>query len=99
MIDTYPYRASIPANCPRCGEESKDTSELFFQGTHVLAEHSCGDCGLDFYSTLPIGHAALYPVVCARDGSYARYNRQEGSWMALPLIRSFQKKMRMLGQR
>ncbi|MFO7826942.1 MAG: hypothetical protein R6V72_23615 [Cyclobacterium sp.] len=91
MIDTYPYKPSIPANCPRCGAEGKDTSELFFQGTHVLAEHSCGDCGLDFYATLPIGHAALYPVVCARDGSYARYNRQEGSWMALPLIRSLQK--------
>ncbi|WP_162417418.1 hypothetical protein [Cyclobacterium roseum] len=91
MIDIYPYNASTPANCPRCGAESKDAGELFFQGTHVLAEQNCSDCGLDFYVTLPIGHAALYPVVCARDGRYARYNRQEGSWMALPLIRSFQK--------
>lgn len=90
MIEIYPYKASIPANCPRCGGESRDTGELFFQGTHVLSEHSCGDCGLDFFATLPIGHAALFPVVCARGGSYARYNRQEGSWMALPLIRSFQ---------
>ncbi|SHN31838.1 hypothetical protein SAMN04488057_11983 [Cyclobacterium lianum] len=91
MIDIYPDRAAILANCPRCGAESTDAGKLFFRGTHVLAEHSCGDCGLDFYATLPVGHAALYPVVFARDGSYARYNRQEGSWMALPLIRSFLK--------
>ncbi|WP_162340636.1 hypothetical protein [Cyclobacterium salsum] len=90
MIDIYPYIASIPANCPRCGGESKDIGELFFQGTHVLAEQHCSDCGLDFYATLPIGHAALYPVAFSKDGKFCHYNRQEGSWMALPLIRSFQ---------
>ncbi|MDN3690590.1 hypothetical protein [Cyclobacterium jeungdonense] len=90
MIEIYPYNESIPANCPRCGAESKDIGELFFQGTHVLSEQNCRDCGLDFYATLPIGHAALFPVAFSRNGNHFRYNREEGSWMVRPLIESFQ---------
>lgn len=90
MIEIYPDTESIPANCPRCGGVSEDTDERYFQGIHCLAERTCIDCRLDFYATLPIGHAALFPVVFSRDGEYSHYNREEGSWMALPLMRSFQ---------
>lgn len=91
MIKLVPECDLISANCPRCGAENNEKGKLYFQGIHCLAVHTCSDCGLAFYKTLPIGHAALFPVAFSQDGTFAHFNREEGSWMALPLIRSFRK--------
>lgn len=88
MIELYPQSDPITADCPRCAGKEMPGTALFFQGPHVLGEHACTDCGLAFYATLPIGHAALFPVAFSRDGRFTRFDRKEGSWMALPLIRS-----------
>ncbi|MBD3627492.1 hypothetical protein [Cyclobacterium sp.] len=92
MIDIYPNAQSLSAICPRCSSTSEGSGKVYFQGTHVLAEHRCNDCGFDYYASLPIGHAALYPVTFSQDGKYAQYNLEKGTWMALPLIKSLQEK-------
>jgi len=90
MIEIYPEISNGESYCPRCGAMGLNNDEVYFQGTHCLTSHTCADCSLEFYATLGIGHAALFPVTFSCDGKYHQFNREEGSWMALPLIKSFQ---------
>ncbi|WP_375586208.1 hypothetical protein [Cyclobacterium xiamenense] len=93
MIELFPRTDSFASDCPGCGEKEIPGRTPFFQGPHVLAVHACSTCGLEFFATLPVGHAALFPVAFSRDGRHTRFDRKEGSWMALPLIRSFRRNL------
>ncbi|MDO6439155.1 hypothetical protein Q4534_17165 [Cyclobacterium sp. 1_MG-2023] len=90
MIEIYPEIGQSESQCPRCGVLGLSNGTLYFQGTHCLTSHICSDCSLEFYATLPIGHAILFPVTFSRDGKHQKFNQKEGSWMAEPLINSIQ---------
>lgn len=88
MLSVYPELSSIHCKCPDCGCELSQPHSLLFQGQHVLADIECTCCEIDYYQTVPVGHAAHFPVSFTKDGRKTRFVDLSKQWMALPLIRS-----------
>src|ERR1700704_5895846 len=56
MIELKP-EPEILLTCPACRTEGSALKEILIQSAFVMADCTCGTCGLDFYQTLPVGHA------------------------------------------
>ena len=75
--------------CPACVAVGPHPNHVLFLGMHTLADCHCGACGLNFYHTLPVGHALLFPVAFTRYPRQDYYPPRAGGWFAQPLLDSF----------
>lgn len=88
MIEIFPKIVDIKSICPKCLNKGNFESELYFQGIHVLGKNVCNSCGTEYISTIPTGHSTFFPVSFTLDKRHQRFDKESGSWMALPLISS-----------
>ncbi|WP_040757355.1 hypothetical protein, partial [Winogradskyella psychrotolerans] len=88
MIEIYPEIVKSESQCPRCSELQNSGGALYFQGIHVLSNCTCQACGLEYYATLPSGHSSLFPVSFTLDKNYQQFDKENASWMAIPLLAS-----------
>ena len=55
MIQLKP-EPEILITCPACQSQRSVMKEIVIQSAFVLIDCTCGECGFDFYQTLPVGH-------------------------------------------
>ncbi|TVP47927.1 MAG: hypothetical protein EA341_11930 [Mongoliibacter sp.] len=84
-LKPYPIQKTL---CPQCGEKTVFSSEVFFQGIHVLKDCHCQNCDLDFWETLPTGHTIDKPLVVNKANTELIGIVEGNEWLAQALIRS-----------
>ena len=80
------YRAFV---CPSCGSGDIACNGVLFPGAHVLGDHRCNTCGLDFLRDLPVGFSVDHPIAIGKaDGRLFNPFGAE-SWLYGPLLNAF----------
>nr|PZN55237.1 MAG: hypothetical protein DIU61_06185 [Bacteroidota bacterium] len=87
LIPLKPW-GGTDVTCPLCGTEQSSHGEFIFQGIHIVAKHTCLQCGQPFYTTLPTGHDMLYPATFTEQGSHLNCEQSAISWLIEPLLES-----------
>lgn len=70
-------------HCPECQSKQVEVANPFFEGTHTLAECSCGNCGFHFYHDFPVGNAKDQPsAIGIGNGKFYRMkDTEEEQWL------------------
>ncbi|MBK6776497.1 MAG: hypothetical protein IPG74_11905 [Flavobacteriales bacterium] len=80
------YRAFV---CPSCGSGDIACNGVLFPGAHVLGDHRCNTCGLDFLRDFPVGFSVDHPIAIGKaDGRLFNPFGAE-SWLYGPLLNAF----------
>ncbi|MDV3310120.1 MAG: hypothetical protein LOY03_15030 [Cyclobacteriaceae bacterium] len=87
LIPLKPYGGSDVV-CAVCGHEQLSQGELFFQGIHTVARHTCSQCGQPFYTTIPVAHDLLFPATFGEQGTHLSCDPTVVGWMIGPLLES-----------
>jgi hypothetical protein len=93
MISLKPLQLFIES-CPSCHQANVPSNDFLFQGSHVLSVFSCGNCGIEFMYTLPIGHAIQFPLSLFLKDKKVINRTPANQWLAIPLQDGFQAKDR-----
>ena len=93
MIEIYPKLGIANGLCPCCKGSNQSTSALYFQGMHVLGKYTCQACNLKYFTGLPSGHIAHFPVSFSSDSRYQLFDQKKAAWLADPLIHSMKDKL------
>jgi len=74
--------------CPECLSQSTVVNEFRFETINMLADCTCGSCGLEFFQVLPVGHTVAYPMTLGKLNGKLYQQDETPTWLAKSLIRS-----------
>ena len=86
MFDLKTNSFTTVFTCPDCGCKFGQAVGWTFLGTHVIADCVCECCENKYFHTLPIGHAALFPISFSQKTLKTRFDDYIKGWLAAPLI-------------
>ncbi len=77
--------------CPECMSSCIEITDIVFPGIHILADCTCNNCKLQFFSDFPVGHALFYRVSFNKN-NLKIYSNENIDWFSKSLINSYVEK-------
>jgi hypothetical protein len=75
--------------CPECASPKVTTRGTIFPGIHVMGDHVCDACGLEFLQDIQVGFAVQHPVALRKSDGRLYNISNAGNWLVDPLLRSY----------
>ncbi len=86
--------AGLSAQCPECGGSDVQDKGVVFPGIHVLGDHLCNACGLEFLQDIKLGFAVQHPVALRKKDGKLYNISNAGQWLTTPLVNAYKKQAR-----
>ena len=73
--------------CPACQSQRPAMKEIVIQSPFPLVDCTCGECGFDFYQTLPVGHTVNDTLSIGKSDSEL-HSSQTKTWLSEALLKA-----------
>src|SRR5882762_1707273 len=87
MIQLKP-ELEILITCPACQSQRPAMREILIQSPFALVDCTCGECGLDFYQTLPVGHTVDDTLSIGKSDRELHPSQSKRTWLSEALLKA-----------
>src|SRR6185295_3775362 len=82
----------ILITCPACQSRRPAIKEIVIQSPFPLLDCTCGECGFDFYQTLPVGHTVNDTLSIGKSNGELHPGQSKRTWLSEALLKAHRPK-------